>query len=322
VTGLLTALASVQADPGFWMPFQGSSSAPAVDRLFHFIFWLSLFFFVLIVALTVVFVVRFRRRRGVESQPSPSHNTALELTWTLIPLALVIVIFGWGFKLFLDIQTPPANSYEVMVTGMKWKWLFTYPNGHVDENLHVPVEVPVRLVMTSEDVIHSFYVPAFRLKRDVVPGRYAKTWFRATAPGEYQVFCAEYCGTSHSDMLAKVVVHEPGGFEQWLESASDLLKQMPPAQAGEKLVASRGCAQCHSADGKAMIGPSFKGLFGHQQPLRGGGTATVDEDYVRESILAPAAKVVLGYEPVMPTYKGRLSDQEITGIIEYLKTLK
>jgi cytochrome c oxidase subunit 2 len=294
-----------------------------VDRVFDFIYWLSVFFFALIVGLMVAFVLRYRRRPGrLEAEDSPSHNLALELTWTLIPLALVFVIFAWGFKVYLDLSTAPANAYEVLVTGQKWKWLFTYPNGHVDEDLHVPADVPVRLVMTSEDVIHGFYIPAFRLKHDVVPGRYAKVWFRAPLPGEYQVFCTQYCGTGHSDMLAKVVVHRPGEFERWLEESGDFLKKMPPAQAGEQLYRTRGCAQCHSVDGKGGTGPSFRGIWAHMQPIKDAQAVMVDENYVRESIMEPQAKIAAGFEPVMPTYKGKLKDQEITAIIEYLKTLQ
>jgi cytochrome c oxidase subunit II len=320
---LMRSLGGVVALPegGFWLPVQASDGAAGVDRLFFFIFGVSLFFFALIVILMVVFVVRYRRREGQEPLPSPHHNTALELTWTGIPLLLVVLIFGWGFKVFLDLNTPPANSYEIQVTGQKWKWLFTYPTGHVDENLHVPVDQPVRLVMTSEDVIHSFFVPAFRIKNDVVPGRYSKVWFRATLPGEYQVYCAEYCGTSHSDMLAKVIVHEPGGFEKWMSEVGDMFKSMTPAQVGEKLYRVRGCAQCHSVEGKASVGPTFLGVWAHQQPLRSGGSVLVDENYVRESILEPQAKIAAGFEPVMPTYKGKLSDREITAMIEFLKSL-
>ena len=321
--GLLAGGVQSKPDGGFWMPEPASTGAPAVDNLFHFILWLSVFFFALIVGLMVLFVVRYRRRAGREEpEPSPSHNVALEVTWTVIPLLLVFVIFVWGFKVFLDLNTPPANSYEVLVTGQKWKWLFTYPNGHVDENLHVPIDTPIRLVMTSEDVIHSFYVPAFRIKRDVVPGRYAKAWFRATRAGEYQVFCAEYCGTGHSDMGTHVVVHEPGGFERWMTEVADFLNKLPPAEAGERLFKARGCAQCHSVDGAAGVGPTLKGVFGHAVPLADGRSVTADEDYVRESILEPQAKVVAGFQPVMPTYKGKLKDQEITAIAEYMKTLK
>lgn len=315
--------AATQAGGGFWMPVQGSTGAAAVDRIFDLILWIAVFFFVLIVGLMVLFVVRYRRREGREdAEKSALHNTALEITWTVIPILIVIAIFAWGFKAYLDMNVAPANSYEVLVTGQKWKWLFTYPNGHVDENLHVPVDVPVRLVMTSEDVIHGFYVPAFRLKRDVVPGRYVRIWFRAVKTGEHQIYCTQYCGTGHSDMWAKVVVHEPGGFERWLEEASDFLKRMSPAEAGERLYRTRGCAQCHAVNGTVGTGPTLSKLFGHQVALEGGKTVVADENYVRESILEPQAKVVLGFQPVMPTFKGHLTDQEITAIIEYLKTLE
>ncbi len=308
---------------GFWMPVEGSTGAAGVDSVFSLVFWVSAFFFVLIVALMVLFVVRYRRRPGrLDAEPSPSHNTALELTWTLIPIAIVIVIFVWGFKVYLDTNTPPANAYEISVTGQKWKWLFTYPNGHVDENLHVPVGTPVRLVMTSEDVIHGFYIPAFRLKRDVVPGRYSKVWFEAVKPGEYQIYCTQYCGTGHSDMWAKVIVHPPGGFERWLEQASNFLKTLSPAEAGQRLAVTRGCAQCHSVDGTAGTGPTWKGLFGSHVPLQGGRVMTADEDYIRTCILDPTKNVPLGFQPVMPTFKGRIRDDEITAIIAYIKSLK
>ena len=319
---MAATVAESQPGGGFFMPPAGSTSAPGVDRIFYFILAISVFFFLLIVSLMVFFVVRYRRRPGSEPLPSPTHNTALEVTWTTIPIVLVLVIFVWGFKVFMDLSTPPANSYEVLVTGQKWKWLFTYPNGTVDENLHAPVDTPVRLVMTSEDVIHGFFIPAFRLKHDVVPGRYAKVWFRAVKAGDYQIFCTQYCGTGHSDMLAKVVIHEPGGFESWLEDAGNFLKKMPPAQAGEKLYRVRGCAQCHTLDGTASTGPTFKGVWGRKETLKGMNPVVVDENYVRESILEPQAKIVAGFEPVMPTYKGRLKDQEITAIIEFLKTVK
>ena len=321
--GRLLSWATIGTEGGFWLPSQGSEGAAEVDRIFGFVFWVSAFFFLLIVALMVLFVIRYRRRPGREdAEPSPRHNTPLEITWTTIPILIVIAIFIWGFKVYLDINTPPANAYEVLVTGQKWKWLFTYPNGHVDENLHVPVATPIRLVMTSEDVIHGFYIPAFRLKRDVLPGRYVKLWFQATKPGEYQIYCTQYCGTGHSDMWAKAVVHEPGGFERWLEDASNFLAKMSPAEAGERLYRTRGCAQCHSVDGKGGTGPTFKALFGHQVPLDGGKATVADENYIRESILEPQAKIVAGFQPVMPTFQGRLKDQEITAIIEYLKTLK
>lgn len=320
--GRIDLLEAESRGPSFWLPTPASTTAPEVDSVFRLVYGIALFFFALVTVLLVLFVVRYRWRRGRELPEGTSHNTPLEILWTVVPTILVVIIFWRGFKTFLDMATPPQNAYEVLVGSQKWKWTFTYPNGYVDDKLHVPVDRPILLVLSSEDVIHSFYVPDFRVKRDAVPGRYNKTWFRATVPGEYDVFCAEYCGTGHSDMHTSVVVHPPGDFERWLDGAASFLAKLPPAEAGAKLYGARGCAQCHSVDGRSGIGPTFKGLFGHPVPLAGGGRVTADEDYVRESILDPQAKVVAGFEPVMPTYRGRLKDQEITAIIEYLKTLQ
>jgi len=322
ITDHLVGLAgALPDDRSFWMPPQVSTVAQGVDWLFHFILAISVFFFLLIVAVMVVFIIRYRRRGGRAAEPSPSHNMALEVTWTVIPLLLVVAIFGFGFKGYLDMSTPPANAYEILVDAQKWNWSFTYPNGYVDADLHVPVDRPVRLVLSSQDVIHSLYIPSFRIKMDVVPGRYSKAWFEATQPGEYDLFCAEYCGTSHSDMIANVIVHPVGEFETWLEKASNFLETMTPVEAGRKLYQVRGCQQCHSVDGSAKTGPSFLGIFGHEQALADGSSVIADENYIRESILEPQAKVVAGFDPVMPTYQGRLSDPEISAIIEYLKSL-
>jgi cytochrome c oxidase subunit 2 len=322
IFGTVRALASAFPDPedgSFWMPPQVSTVAQGVDWLFNFILAISVFFFILIVAAMVVFVLKYRHREGHKAEKTASHNLPLEITWTAIPLVIVIVIFFFGFKSYLDMATPPANAYEILVEGQKWNWAFTYPNGYVDENLHVPVDRPIQLVMSSADVIHSLYVPAFRIKMDVVPGRYSKAWFEATQPGEYDLFCTEYCGTSHSDMLAHVIVHPVGEFETWLETASDFLATMSPVDAGRKLFQSRGCQQCHSMDGSAKTGPTLLGIFGRQEEMADGSTVIADENYIRESILEPNARVVAGYEPVMPTYQGRLKDEEIMAIIEYLK---
>ena len=318
---VVSALLPEDKGATFWMPPKVSTVAHGVDWLFNFILAISVFFFLLIVVLMVYFIFRYRHREGHAAERSPTHNLGLEITWTVIPLILVIVIFVFGFKGFLDMSTPPANAYEILVEGQKWNWSFTYPNGYVDSNLHVPVNRPIRLVMSSQDVIHSLYVPAFRIKMDVVPGRYSKAWFEATEPGEYDLFCAEYCGTSHSDMIAHVVVHPVGEFERWLEKASDFLETMTPVDAGRKLFQVRGCQQCHSVDGSAKTGPSLLGVFGHEQALADGSTVVADENYIRESILEPQARVVAGYDPVMPTYQGRLNDREIMAVIEYLKSL-
>ena len=306
----------------FYMPPQASTAAAHIDWIFDLILWISIFFFVLIVALMVLFIVKYRVKDPNAEGPRIYHNTPLEIAWTAIPLAIVIVIFWIGFKGYMDLAIPPANAYEIQVTGQKWKWLFTYPNGYVDEILHVPSDRPVSLLMTSSDVIHSMYIPAFRTKMDVMPGRYTKIWFAATEPGNYPLFCAEYCGTNHSAMISEVQVHAPGEFEIWLEGASDWISTMPPEAAGEKLFTMLGCQQCHSATGTAGIGPTFAGLFGAERAFRDGSTRIADENYLRESILEPQRQIVAGFEPVMPTYQGRLGDDGIAALIAYIKSLQ
>lgn len=318
----LKSLSAVfQSDGGLWMPVNASTTAQNVDFIFWLIMWISVFFFALIVVLMGVFVFQYRRRKGVAPQESPHHHSALELTWTIIPSIIVLIIFYLGFKSYMDMTIAPGNSMEIQVTGQKWQWFFTYPNGYVDENLHVPVNTPVELIMASEDVIHSFFVPAFRVKKDVVPGRYTKLWFEATKTGEYDILCAEYCGTGHSDMYAKVFVHEPGGYETWLADASSFVDRMTPVEAGEKLYNTKGCAQCHTIDGTALIGPTFKELFGETVAFKDGSKADADENYLRESILDPMKNIVAGYDPVMPTYQGKVNDKEIAAIIEFIKSL-
>jgi cytochrome c oxidase subunit 2 len=302
----------------FWLPERVSTVAADVDWNFHFVYWVCVFFFALITFLLVLFVVRYRNRPAEETA---DHNTPLELLWSAIPTAIVMVMFWFGYATFMAMAVAPQDAYEIGVTAQKWSWLFTYPNGYVDGELHVPIDEPVRLVMSSEDVIHSFFVPQLRVKRDVIPGRYTDVWFQAMKTGEFRIYCTEYCGTSHYDMLSKLHVHDRAGFEAWLEEASDFLSRMPPAEAGEMLYLQRGCKQCHSVDGTTGTAPTFLGLYGTTEPLAGGGSAAVDENYVRESIVNPHVKIRDGYEPVMPSYQGRLSDAEISAIIEYLKTL-
>jgi cytochrome c oxidase subunit II len=317
---LLSRAAAAAADGSFWLPPARSSGAAAVDAVFYFILGVSTFFFLLIVALMTLFVILYRRRPGVQPGPAPTHNTGLEVVWTVIPLGIAGYIFYQGFTGYMELRHTPPNTYNISVRAQKWKWIFGYDNGNEEGDLHVPVDRPVRLTMTSEDVIHSLFIPNFRLKMDVVPGRYTTTWFKALEPGTYDLYCAEYCGTGHSDMLAKVIVHEPGQFEKWLQEAGDLLKKLPPAEAGRRLVKMR-CTSCHTIDGSPLIGPSFKGIWGQTHTFTNAQPTAVDENYVRESILEPAAKIREGYQPTMPTFKGILSDQQITAIIEFLKTL-
>jgi len=315
------ALQSSERGKTFWLPPEGSTVAPGVDSSFYFIYWICVFFFVGIVAAMVIFVIRYRAKSGVKRKKAPHHNMALELTWTIIPLILVIAIFWWNFKSFISLETPPQGAYEINVTAQKWKWLFTYPNGYVTEDLHVPAGKPIVLIMQSQDVIHSFFVPDFRIKHDVVPGRINKVWFNAPEPGEHWILCAEYCGTSHSDMLAHLVVHDPQGFQDWLAHADDAYKVMPPAEAGQQMFHRFGCTQCHSVDGSAGTGPTLKDVYNENQTLADGSTVLVDENYIYESILDPEAKVVSGFQPVMPTFQGKIKEEQIGWIIAYIKTL-
>lgn len=306
----------------FWMPSQASTVAREVDTVFYLIYWISVFFFALIVGLMTWFIIRYRRRRADDqAQPSPTHSLALEVTWTAIPVIVSILLFVVGFKSYMDMTTPPRGAYEISVTGQKWNWLFTYPNGYVSDELHVPVDRPVLLTMTSEDVIHSLWIPAFRVKMDVVPGRYNRTWFEANTPGTYPLLCTEYCGVGHADMLSVVIVHPSGRFETWLESASNVLDTMPPADAGALLAQRLGCIACHSLDGSSGIGPTFLDLYGSTVVTRDGLQLIADDNYIRESIVDPMAVITAGYDPVMPTYAGRIRDREITSIIAYLKSI-
>ena len=304
-----------------WLPSRSSTAAGDVDWVFSIIFWICLLFFVGIVGAMTWFVVRYRRRPGHSAERTKHHSVWLEATWSVLPFLLLIVIFIVGFNGFLTLNAVSDDAYEIQVIGKKWVWSFVYPNGYVDDVLHVPVDRPIRLVMSSDDVIHSMYIPAFRVKRDVIPGRYTKLSFQATEAGTFDLFCAEYCGTKHSDMISEVVVHPPGEFAVWLKKASNFLETMSPADAGKTLYKRRGCAQCHSVDGSKMVGPSFDEVFGVEAVMDDGETIVVDENYIRESILEPQAKGRAGYRKVMPTYQGQLSDEEIAAIIEFIKTL-
>lgn len=315
----LAGLPFAQTD-GFWLP-DAASAGPVMDRVFYLILVICSILFLLVVGLMVLFVVRYRRRRDELPQKSASHNTWLEVTWTVIPLLIVAVIFYQGFVAYMKMQTAPPGCYELRVAARQWAWQFIYPNGHVDENLHVPAGEPVRLTMTSEDVIHGLWIPALRVKKDVVPGRYSSMWFQADKVGIYDLVCTQYCGDDHSNMLSNLVVQTREDYDAWLKDAANYLKTLPPAEAGKMLYQRRGCGQCHSIDGTAGTGPSFKGIYGETTRMTDGSTVLVDDNYIRESILEPQAKIVAGYQPVMSTYKGLLSDDDITALIEFIKSL-
>lgn len=305
------------------MPPEGSTISSDVDALFYFLLYASIVFFVIVVGLMTFFVVRYRRKKHAAGTRTFDYNLPLEITWTAIPLVLVLIVFFWGFHDYMRLNIVPKGALEVKVTGQKWFWSFAYPEGATSVNeLVVPVDKPIKLLISSKDVIHSFYVPSFRIKMDAVPNRYTIAWFQAKRPGEYQLFCAEYCGKGHSEMIGKVKVLSEREYGNWLETSSASGEGMKPADYGAKLYQSKACITCHSVDGSAGTGPTFLGLYGEQQKLEGGSSVLVDENYVRESILNPMAKVVLGYQPVMPTFQGLLSDKEVDALIAYIKSLQ
>lgn len=306
----------------FMVPEAKSPTAYHTDALYHFINEVS---FILLLGITFVIIfsaIKYRRKSEDDKTPVIRGNNALEITWTVIPLLLVLTVFAWGYKGFLYLQAVPDDAYEIKATAQKWSWNFQYSNGAVSPGeLHVPAGQPIKLVMQSRDIIHSFFVPDYRIKQDVLPNRYTYVWFNALEPGESHIFCAEYCGTDHSEMLAKVVAHDPDDFETWLANANTG-KSDDPVEHGESLITINGCQSCHSTDGSSGIGPSFKGIWGEDVTLTDGSTVKVDENYIRESILEPQAKIVKGYEAVpMTSFKGILDDEEIDSIIEYIKTL-
>lgn len=306
----------------FLFPPQASTYAQDVDSLYYFIHYLSVFFWVLIAGAIVYFAWRYRP--GHKEGAGPSHSLPLELTWTVIPLILVIAIFLWGFKTYMVLSTAPGDAKEIYVTAHKWRWDFEDPTHNIrtTNEITVPINTPIKLIMTSSDVIHSFYVPSFRNKMDVVPGRKTSFWFEATKLGPQDIYCAEFCGDGHSVMLGTINVVTQEEYEKWVEEASVEDTTTPLPELGEKLFQSKACFTCHSTDGSASIGPTFQGIFGHDVELNDGSTVVVDEDYLRESMLQPNAKVVKGFQPVMPSYQGQLSEREINGLIEYIKSLK
>jgi cytochrome c oxidase subunit II len=299
-------------------PRQASTLAGQVDALYFFLIAVTAFFSVLIALGVVVFAVKFRRRHPDEIGHPIHGSLILELTWTLIPLAIAMLIFVWGAGLYFKIAYPPADATEVYVVGKRWMWKAQHLGGQREINeLHVPVGQAVKLVLGSEDVIHSFYIPAFRVKMDAVPGRSTTMWFQATEPGEYHLFCAEYCGMNHSGMIGRIVVMNPADFETWLAGGKPAGSM---SEEGEKLFTSLGCSTCHLPDGKGR-GPKLQGVFGSKVALSDGSSVTADENYVRESIMTPTAKMVAGYAPLMPTFQGQVSEEQLAQLIAYIKSI-
>ena len=311
-----------------WLPESASTFAPGVDIILWLVTIISVISCVLIGFLLVYFVIKYRRKTDNDQTPAITHDSFLETLWTVIPTILCIVIFIYGYVYYDQYTTTPKNAIEVNVTAKQWIWSFDYSNGKKTLNeLYVPVDQPIRLVMQSDDVLHSFFVPAFRVKQDLMGNRYTYINFTATKEGVYDLYCTEYCGTAHSDMLGKVHVLSKAEFALWEDGSADEAKKasaakIPPAELGKQLYSSKGCVACHSIDGANGVGPTWKGLFAKNRAFTDGTSAKADENYIKESILYPGEKMVEGYGPVMPSYKGLLDDTEITAIIEYIKTLK
>jgi cytochrome c oxidase subunit II len=300
-------------------PVSASTMATRVDALYFFLVGLSVFFSLLIAGLITYYSLKYHRRspRAIGMQ---SHgNLLLEIAWTVIPLLITMVIFVWGAGLYFAMSRPPDDAIDIYVVGKQWMWKFQHLDGQREINeLHVPAGRAVRLIATSEDVIHDWFVPAFRVKADVLPGRYVNIWFQATKPGRYHLFCAEYCGTKHSGMIGEVVVMKPRDYETWLgggETGGTL------ASAGERLFVDLACNTCHRPDSQGR-GPVLDGLIGRTVTLQSGESIVADEAYVRESILNPSAKITSGYQPIMPTFQGLVTEEQVLQIIEYVKSLK
>ena len=299
-------------------PEQASTFAGRVDALYYYLLSVSGFFILLIFALIFLFAIKYRRRSEDEQPPPILGSIPLEVAWIAIPFILVMVMFGWGASLYFTAFSPPADALEIFVVGKQWMWKVQHPEGRREINeLHVPIGYPVKLTMTSQDVIHSFYVPAFRIKMDAVPGRYTSTWFQASKTGTFHLFCAEYCGTAHAGMVGQVVVMKPSEYEQWLRTGAP---EEPLAAAGERLFQQLGCSGCHSPN-SIVRAPPLEGIYGKPVPLQSGHVVTADESYIRDSILLPQKDVVAGYAPVMPTFQGRISEEELMQIIAYIRSL-
>ena len=321
-----------------FLPDQASTFARDLDRL-HFFVILTTFVMSTAVGLTtIVFFIRYRRRSETQTTPHIEPPTWMEALFVGVPLSFFILWFFLGYREFVRQQTPPADSMDVYVMGKKWMWKFAYPDGPNAINvLRVPAGRNVRLLMTSRDVIHSFYVPEFRIKQDVLPGRYTQTWFNATTPGRYQILCAEYCGAGHSIMRGEVIVLKPQDFEDWLafqhrgvvatQDGQPTALDFAPAlgnmvDQGRRIAAEQGCVKCHSTDGTRHIGPTWLDLYHRREKLIDGSTVEADEAYLTESMMDPAQKIVEGFQPVMPSFQGKLAGPEVAALVEYIKSLQ
>ncbi|HEY1379225.1 MAG TPA: cytochrome c oxidase subunit II [Gemmataceae bacterium] len=303
------------ADVGLF-PDQGSTVAPRVDHVYYFIVGITVAISTAVAVLVIYFAIKYRRR-GDEIPRPIVGSLVLETIWTVIPLGIALVMFAWSARLYMYMTTPPEDAVEVYVVGRQWMWKLQHPDGQREINeLHVPVGTPVKLTLTSEDVIHSFFIPDFRVKQDAVPGRYTFLWFQAARPGRYRLYCAEYCGTDHSRMIGWVVAEDPADHQQWLSSRADLSL----AQRGRRRFLQYQCVTCHTGTSDARA-PNLEGVYNRRVHLADGRTVVADENYVRESILNPRAKVVAGFEPIMPTFQGRMPEDDLLELLAFIKAL-
>jgi cytochrome c oxidase subunit 2 len=297
-------------------PEQASTFAARVDHLLYFLLGVTTFFSLLICILIVYFAVKYRRRP--DREPEQIHTVmGLELFWTAVPTILVLVMFVWASDVYMDQTTPPTGAEDIYVVGRQWMWKIQHTNGRREINeLHVPVGRAVKITLTSQDVIHSFFIPVFRTKTDAVPGTYRTMWFQATKPGEYHLFCAEYCGTDHSHMIGRVVVMQDVEYQQWLGGYTE----KTPVEEGAQLFTQFDCSSCHNT-GQRQRCPTLGGLYGTQVALDDGSKALFDEAYIRESVIDPNAKIVKGFQPVMPSFRGQISEEQMLALISYIKSL-
>ena len=310
------------AEGTYWFPVQASTLAEKSDWTFYYIYWISAFFTALIVAAMVFMAIRYRYRKGVwEGTDSPGHSWTLEITWSIIPFLLTIVMWWSGFKSFMYSDTVPPDAYTIQVQAQQWSWEFTYPNGaKTYKELHLPVDTDVTFVMRSKDVIHGFWIPAFRVKKDIVPGRYTKTWVHPTMEGQYTLFCTEYCGTNHSEMMVQVTVEDQASFDKWVADAADPWADYDtPEQIGEQIWSTQ-CVACHSIDGSVVIGPSWKGSWGTERKFVDGSSAIMDENYILNSLADPNSQVVEGYPAAMAPYRD-MDQEALDGLIAFIKSL-
>lgn len=302
-----------------FIPPQAATNAGPVDALFWYITLITIIFTVIVSVAVIGFAVKYRRGNKVNRANAPLENLPIEIAWTVIPLLICFTFFGWGAAIFFKNSRIPAGAMPIYVVGKQWMWKVQQPNGRWEMNeMHVPVGRDIRLKMTSEDVLHDFFIPAFRLKMDVIPGRYTEYWFHPTTPGEYHLYCAEYCGTYHSLMGGKVIVMEPAKYEEWLRTGNTKSSR---AASGEKLFRQYGCSGCHGLN-SSVKAPMLDGIYGKNRALEDGSFVTADDRYLRDSIFLPQKEIRAGFKPVMPTYKGRISESEVLEIIDYIKSLK